>query len=44
MDNIALQNSIVAIATAQGVSSISIIRVSGEAALSIAHKISHLTI
>jgi len=36
------QNSIVAIATAQGVSSISIIRVSGEAALSIAHKISHL--
>jgi tRNA modification GTPase len=43
MDNIALQNSIVAIATAQGVSSISIIRVSGEAALSIAHKISHLT-
>ncbi len=37
-----LQNTIVAIATAQGVSSISIIRVSGEAALSIAHKISHL--
>jgi tRNA modification GTPase len=37
-----VQNSIVAIATAQGVSSISIIRVSGEAALSIAHKISHL--
>jgi len=37
-----LQNSIVAIATAQGVSSISIIRVSGEASLSIAHKISHL--
>ena len=37
-----LQNSIVAIATAQGVSSISIIRVSGEAALSIAHKVSHL--
>ena len=37
-----LQNSIVAIATAQGVSSISIIRVSGEVALSIAHKISHL--
>ena len=36
------QNSIVAIATAQGVSSISIIRVSGEAALSIAHKVSHL--
>ena len=37
-----LQNTIVAIATAQGVSSISIIRVSGGAALSIAHKISHL--
>ena len=37
-----LHNSIVAIATAQGVSSISIIRVSGEAALSIAHKISQL--
>ena len=37
-----LQNSIVAIATAQGVSSISIIRVSGEAALSVAHKISHV--
>lgn len=36
------QNSIVAIATAQGVSSISIIRVSGEAALDIAYKISHL--
>lgn len=35
-------NSIVAIATAQGVSSISIIRVSGDAALHIAHKISHL--
>jgi len=35
-------NSIVAIATAQGISSISIIRVSGESALSIAHKISHL--
>jgi len=35
------ENSIVAIATAQGVSSISIIRVSGDAALSIAHKISH---
>ncbi len=35
-------NTIVAIATAQGVSSISIIRVSGEAALSIAYKISHL--
>ncbi len=40
MDNI--QNSIAAIATAYGVSSISIIRVSGEAALSIAQKISHL--
>ena len=37
-----LQNSIVAIATAQGLSSISIIRVSGEAALYIAEKISHL--
>jgi len=37
-----LQNSIVAIATAQGVSSISIIRVSGEAALYVAHKVSHL--
>lgn len=36
------QNAIVAIATAQGVSSISIIRVSGDAALSIARKISHL--
>jgi len=36
------QNSIVAIATAQGVSSISIIRVSGEAALAIGHAISHL--
>lgn len=35
-------NSIAAIATAHGVSSISIIRVSGEAALQIAHKISHL--
>ncbi len=35
-------NSIVAIATAQGISSISIIRVSGEVALSIARKISHL--
>jgi len=34
-------NTIVAIATAQGVSSISIVRVSGEAALSIAHKVSH---
>ena len=40
--NVNFQNSIVAIATAQGVSSISIIRVSGEAALDIAHKISHL--
>ncbi len=37
-----MHNSIAAIATAHGVSSISIIRVSGEAALSIAHKISHL--
>ena len=35
-------NSIAAIATAHGVASISIIRVSGEAALEIAHKISHL--
>ena len=38
----ALQNTIVAIATAQGISSISIIRVSGEAALDIAYKISSL--
>jgi len=37
-----MHNSIAAIATAHGVASISIIRVSGEAALSIAHKISHL--
>jgi tRNA modification GTPase len=37
-----MHNSIAAIATAHGVSSISIIRVSGEAALGIAHKISHL--
>jgi len=37
-----MHNSIAAIATAHGVSSISIIRVSGEAALTIAHKISHL--
>jgi len=37
-----LHNSIVAIATAQGISSISIIRVSGDAALYIAEKISHL--
>ena len=37
-----MNNSIAAIATAHGVSSISIIRVSGEAALTIAHKISHL--
>lgn len=37
-----MNNSIAAIATAHGVSSISIIRVSGDAALSIAHKISHL--
>ena len=35
-------NSIAAIATAHGVASISIIRVSGDAALKIAHKISHL--
>ena len=34
-----MHNSIAAIATAHGVSSISIIRVSGEAALDIAHKI-----
>ena len=37
-----MHNSIAAIATAHGVSSISIIRVSGGAALEIAHKISHL--
>jgi len=37
-----MHNSIAAIATAHGVASISIIRVSGEAALGIAHKISHL--
>lgn len=37
-----MYNSIAAIATAHGVSSISIIRVSGDAALQIAHKISHL--
>ena len=37
-----MHNSIAAIATAHGVSSISIIRVSGEAALSIGKKISHL--
>ena len=37
-----MTNSIAAIATAHGVSSISIIRVSGEAALTIAKKISHL--
>ncbi len=37
-----MHSSIVAIATAHGVSSISIIRVSGEAALEIAYKISHL--
>ena len=43
MDNrVALDNTIVAIATAQGVSSISIIRVSGEASLDIAYKISSL--
>ena len=38
----AMHNSIAAIATAHGVSSISIIRVSGDAALSIGKKISHL--
>jgi len=37
-----MHNSIAAIATAHGVASISIIRVSGDAALEIAHKISHL--
>jgi len=37
-----MHNSIAAIATAHGVSSISIIRVSGNAALEIARKISHL--
>ncbi len=37
-----MHNSIAAIATAHGVASISIIRVSGDAALDIAHKISHL--
>lgn len=37
-----MHNSIAAIATAHGVASISIIRVSGDAALHIAHKISHL--
>ncbi|HIQ46214.1 MAG TPA: tRNA uridine-5-carboxymethylaminomethyl(34) synthesis GTPase MnmE, partial [Sulfurovum sp.] len=38
-----MSDSIAAIATAHGVASISIIRVSGEAALEIAHKISHLS-
>ncbi|MEA1879942.1 MAG: tRNA uridine-5-carboxymethylaminomethyl(34) synthesis GTPase MnmE [Campylobacterota bacterium] len=38
-----MHNSIAAIATAHGVSSISIIRVSGNASLKIAQKISHLT-
>lgn len=38
-----MHNSIAAIATAHGVSSISIIRVSGEAALEVAKKISHLS-
>jgi len=38
-----MSDSIAAIATAHGVASISIIRVSGEGALDIAHKISHLT-
>jgi len=44
MDNkqASLQNTIVAIATAQGISSISIIRISGEGALGIANKLSHL--
>ena len=44
MDNkqVALLNTIVAIATAQGISSISIIRISGDAALDIAYKLSHL--
>lgn len=37
-----MRNTIAAIATAHGVSSISIIRVSGEAALEIAQKISHM--
>lgn len=37
-----MNSSIAAIATAHGVSSISIVRVSGESALNIAHKISHL--
>ncbi len=37
-----MHNSIAAIATAHGVSSISIIRVSGDAALQIARKLSHL--
>ncbi len=37
-----MNHSIAAIATAHGVSSISIIRVSGDDAVSIAHKISHL--
>ena len=41
-DIVSFKNSIVAIATAHGVSSLSIIRVSGEAALAIARKISHL--
>ena len=41
-ENIRANNAIVAIATAQGVSSISIIRVSGDAALGIAQKVSHL--
>ncbi|MCF6244635.1 MAG: tRNA uridine-5-carboxymethylaminomethyl(34) synthesis GTPase MnmE [Sulfurovum sp.] len=44
MDNqqASLHNTIVAIATAQGISSISIIRISGDAALNIARKLSHL--
>jgi tRNA modification GTPase len=39
---VSLHNTIVAIATAQGISSISIIRISGEGALAIAVKLSHL--
>jgi len=39
---VSLHNTIVAIATAQGISSISIIRISGDAALDIAYKLSHL--
>jgi tRNA modification GTPase len=39
---VSLDNTIVALATAQGISSISIIRISGDAALKIAYKLSHL--